>query len=325
MIIAGHSKHADCASVQEAVDLAASHGDFEIFIEEGFYEERVEIHTNGLRIHGAGAEKTIVSGHLYGFMPSSDIGKLGTFRSYTMLVDASDVQISDLTIENTAGAGPEIGQAIALYADGNHLLFERLRLLGWQDTLFTGPLPPKEIEKNGFIGPKQFAPRINGYQFYKDCYIEGDVDFIFGSASVYFLHCVLFQKDREKKRGTGPNSERPCKGYATAASTPEGQEWGYVFEDCRFESDCPKESCYLGRPWRNFAKVSIVRCYLGPQITREGFHNWNKTEAEQTVSFTEYRNFGPGADSHARAPFVRELSDSEYLTLKERLSSSLRL
>lgn len=314
-----------------------------ILISKGVYHERVTITTPGLTLRGEGAKDTIISYGLYGFMPSPDIGKLGTFRSYTMLIDADRVTLRDLGIENTAGAGPDIGQAIALYADGDELCFDHIALLGWQDTLFTGPLPPKEIEKNGFIGPKQFAPRRNGRQYYHDCHIEGDIDFIFGSATAFFDHCTILQKDRRKllhPADAGPAPRKPTcndapfpsseeatgkKGaatadphemtealsFATAASTPEGQAYGYVFDHCRFLSDCPDASCYLGRPWRNFARVAILRSWLGPQIHPAGFHNWGKTEAENRVCFCEYQNEGPGAIRSQRAAFVKELSAEE--------------
>lgn len=138
-----------------------------------------------------------------------------------------------------------MGQALALYVDGDRILFDRCRMLASQDTIFTGPLPPKEIEPNGFIGPKQYAPRINGRHYYKDCFIRGDIDFIFGSATAYFENCELYSQD----------IGREINGYVTAASTPEGQEYGYVFEGCHFTGNCPPRSVYLGRPWRNLQKL----------------------------------------------------------------------
>ena len=294
------------AACKKALQCGESWSGETILISKGVYHERVTITTPGLTLLGEGATETIISYGLYGFMPSPDIGKLGTFRSYTMLIDADRVTLRDLGIENTAGAGPDIGQAIALYADGDELCFDHIALLGWQDTLFTGPLPPKEIEKNGFIGPKQFAPRRNGRQYYHDCHIEGDIDFIFGSATAYFDHCTIYQKDRRKLLRTAE-----ALSFATAASTPEGQAYGYVFDHCRFLSDCPAGSCYLGRPWRNFARVAILRSWLGPQIHPAGFHNWGKTEAENRVCFCEYQNEGPGAIRSQRATFVKELSAEE--------------
>ena len=377
MITVSKTGKYDYTSIQEAVNNAIS-GDT-ILIEEGIYNERVEIKTPGITLTGCNtdfreyikaegfeysftdpdgnlhpnryipSDKTIITYGLYGNMPAEDIGKLGTFRSYTMFIDAENVSLKNLTIENSAGAGPDIGQAIALYAEGEGISCSNIRLLGWQDTLFTGPLPPKEIEKNGFIGPKQFAERINGRQYYTSSYIEGDIDFIFGSATAYFDNCYIFQKNRtplliykyllkndikmsgnfsevklmetartglsnekyeELKKLIESDESREAKSYATAASTPEGQDYGYIFDNCRFESDCPEHSCYLGRPWRNFANVLIRNSYLGSHIHPAGFHNWNKKDAESSVSFCEYKNYGPGA-SYYRAPFVKELNFNE--------------
>lgn len=349
MIIVSKYDDGDYTSIQEAVDNAVD-GET-ILIREGIYEERVTVTAKKLTIIGnntdfrssetinaddesrvndhLASDRTVITYGLYAKMPSEDIGRLGTFRSYTMFIDSDDVTLRNITIENHAGSGPDIGQAIALYAEGNNLHFENVRLLGWQDTLFTGPLPEKEIEKNGFVGPKQFAPRINGVQYYKNCYIEGDIDFIFGSASAYFDDCLLFQKDRAKllkriNRNKSPedlkvilrqDEARETKSFATAASTPKDQSYGYIFSNCRFESDCPDSSCYLGRPWRNHAFVAILHCYLGPHIKDEGFHNWNKKDAESTVRFYEYENFGPGSicmkKSNSRATFVKILTSEE--------------
>jgi pectinesterase len=174
-------------------------------------------------------------------------------------------------------------------------------MLASQDTIFTGPLPPKEIEKNGFIGPKQYAPRINGRHYYKDCFIRGDIDFIFGSATAYFENCELYSRD------TG----REINGYVTAASTPEGQEYGYVFEGCHFTGNCPPRSVYLGRPWRNFARVVLLHCRMEEHIRREGWHDWGKREAHDTLYFAEAGSTGPGAVPEERPEWVTLLNEDE--------------
>lgn len=84
----------------------------------------------------------------------------------------------DLTIENDAGPGAKVGQAVAAYVDCSHTLFENVRLLSNQDTLFCAPLPEKEREKDGFLGPGRFAPRRPTAQYYRHCEIAGDIDFI---------------------------------------------------------------------------------------------------------------------------------------------------
>lgn len=264
----------------------------------GIYQEKITIDRPFVTIEGCGGTPadTVLTFGDYARMPMDDIGKRGTFRSYSVFVDAHDVTLRNLTVENSSGDSASHGQAIALYADGDRLFFDTCRFLGHQDTLFTGPLPPKEIEPNGFIGPKQFAPRVNGRQYYKNCYICGDIDFIFGSATAYFEDCTI-----ESLRRTDAPGE--IQGYVTAASTPEGQEYGYVFSRCRFLSHgCPPHSAYLGRPWRDFAKTVLLDCTLGAHIHPDGFHDWGKKEARESVFYAEY-----GCSVHARAAFVREL------------------
>ena len=238
--------------------------------------------------------------------------KRGTFLSYSVFIDTHDITMKNLTIENASGDSATHGQAIALYADGDRLFFDNIRLLGHQDTLFTGPLPPKEKEPNGFIGPKQFAPRINGRQYYKNCYICGDVDFIFGSATAYFEGCVIESLSRfDEANAYDENGNARIQGYVTAASTAEGQEYGYVFSNCKLIApQCPAESVYLGRPWREFAKTIFMNCEFGSHIHTERFHDWNKKEAHGTILYGEYKN-EPAPVSPAS--FVQLLSENDIV------------
>ena len=258
-----------------------------ICLAPGIYHEKITINKPYVTLTGTGSSNkdVVLTYDDYALAPMADIGKLGTFRSYSVFIDAHDVTLQNLTIENASGDSLSHGQAIALYADGDRLIIDSCRLIGHQDTLFTGPLPPKEIEPDGFIGPKQFAPRINGRQYYKNCYICGDIDFIFGSATAYFENCVI----ESLRRTTDAND---IQGYVTAASTPEDQEYGYVFSNCKLISkDCPPNSVYLGRPWRNYAKTVFLECALGNHIHECGFHDWKKEDARNTVLYAEYRNY----------------------------------
>jgi len=269
----------------------------------GTYQERPEIHTPNITLCGTGknSSETIITYGNYANEINSDGEKNGTFRTATLFIDADNVSLKNLTVANSAGFGEDIGQALALYADGDRLYFENCRFLGHQDTIFTAPLPPTVLQVNGFRGPKEFAPRRNQAHIYKDCYIAGDVDFIFGSAAAYFENCEIF------------SSYRPGKicGYVTAASTPEGKKYGYIFNKCRFTSNCPPDSVFLGRPWRDFAKTVIINSYLDEHIHKDGWHDWQKPQAHETTFYAEYNNHGPGADTSNRVDFAHILTDNE--------------
>lgn len=270
-----------------------------IEISPGTYHEKLTVDKPFVTLLGTGSsnDMTIISYDDYALSLMDDGQKRGTFRTYTLFIDTHDITLRNLTIENASGDSKTHGQAIALYADGDRLIVDSCRLLGHQDTLFTGPLPPKELQPGGFLGPKRFAPRINGRHYYKNCYICGDIDFIFGSATAYFEDCIIESLPRESET---------IEGYTTAASTPEGQEYGYVFSNCRFTSaGCAPASVYLGRPWRNFAKTVLLQCELGAHIHPALFHDWGKSEAHSTVFFALYQCYpsNPSCTSDNCQPF----------------------
>ncbi len=303
-IIASKNGAGDFDTIQSAVNSAKS-GDI-IYVKAGIYNERVEITKPEITIIGDGAENTVLQYGMYAKMKTSGGEKLGTFRSYTMLVFTHDFICRKMTVANTAGFGSEVGQAVAVYAEGDKITFEDCRLLGHQDTLFTGPLPPKEVEPGGFRGPTEFAERKQGRQHYKNCYIEGEVDFIFGSAAAYFEGCELFSLDRGEE----------MNGFVTAASTPESAKYGYVFDGCRFTSNCPPNTVYLGRPWREYAKTVLINCEIGEHIHADGFHDWNKKDAHDTIFYAVYNCQRNGKEFLPQADFVRTLSPSEAIASK---------
>ena len=274
-----------------------------IHIEPGEYRERVEIRRSHVTIEGETADSVRIVGGLAAQMPSEDgsgqDGKLGTFRTYTVLVDADDVTLANLTIENDAGDGREVGQAIALYADGDRLVVDACCIKGHQDTLFLGPLPPHEAKPGGFIGPKQYAPRRVGRQYFRRCRIEGDVDFIFGGARAYFEGCEIRSLNRDMD----------VNGYVTAASTPEGEPYGFVFHGCSFTAaqDVAPDSVYLGRPWREWAQTVLIDCWLGQHIKREGWWDWAKPAAHERAHYAGASLHGPASDAENWVPWAHEL------------------
>mgnify|MGYP000824972705 CR=1 FL=1 len=236
-----------------------------------------------------------------GSLPHPDGRPTHTFRSYTAFFRGIELRVRDLTIENDAGPGAKVGQAVAAYVDCSHTLFENVRLLSNQDTLFCAPLPEKEREKDGFLGPRGLAPRKPTAQYYTDCEIAGDIDFIFGGGDALFENCVIRTVDNHI-----PHS------YVTAPSG-KADGLGFVFWNCDFVSDCPPGSVYLGRPWRPYAATAFINCEFGNHIRPEGWHNWKNPENEKTARYAEFGNTGEGAKTEGRVAWAEQLTKKEVL------------
>ena len=231
-------------------------------------------------------------GNLSARMIHEDGKPYHTFRTYTVLADGDHLTFRNCTFINDAGRGSDVGQAIALYLDGDDIHLEHCILKGHQDTLFLAPLPEKEREADGFLGLKQFEPRTMRRFYFTDCLIEGGVDFIFGGAEAYFDRCEFRSNE---------------KGYVFAPNTPEGAETGFVARNCRFTctEEVADQSCYIARPWRDYAKVTIENSQLDRHIVKEGWSGWRNDQAEPTTEFVEINSYGPGADDIARPSWVK--------------------
>ena len=276
----------DYLTVQAAIDAApdALHGgQYTILIKPGIYRERIIIPWNKrhLLLKGLDPMNTII---VYGNAaprpwPGYAASTIGTSGSATLFVHAEDVTLEDLTVENDAG---RVGQAVALFTNGDRFTARRCRFLGNQDTLYTFG---KYSEDGGHIRNAFF-----------DCYIEGTTDFIFGSSRAWFERCEI---------------RSLADSYVTAASTVEGQSFGYVFKDCRLTAGPGVTKVYLGRPWRPFAQTVFVDCELGGHIRPEGWHNWNNPANERTAFYAESGCTGPGAAADGRVGWSHQLTPAE--------------
>lgn len=275
-----------------------------IYIKKGMYREKLHITRPNITLIGDSAESTVITYDDYARKLFDNGEEYGTFNSYTVLISGDGFEARNITFENSAGSGKIKGQALAAYVDADRVVFRNCYFKGHQDTLFTAPLPPKPIQKDGFKGPGQYRERRMGSHYYENCLIEGDVDFIFGSATAVFKDCTIVSLDRGEP-------ENGVNGYITAASTPEGEKHGYVFINCRLLGKCKPSTVYLGRPWRNFAKTVFINCYMDEHIKREGWHNWEKPESENTVFYAEYNSFGPGGKTDKRVPWAKILTEEE--------------
>ena len=268
--------HGDFKTVQEAIDACPDYSHKEItriLVKAGTYKEMVSIpHTKfRLYIKGEGADNTLITYDKYAkaLWPGRDIA-VGTSGSASIYIHASYITFEDIAFENSAGEGKEIGQAVAVFTDGDFLFFNRCRFIGNQDTLYTYGRFGK------FGGIKR--------NYFKDCYIEGTTDFIFGTSIAYFEGCTIHSKKNS---------------YVTAASTLQGQKYGYVFKDCKLTAAPGIDKCYLGRPWGAYAKTVFIGCELGKHIVADGWHDWEKEgkpDTKKNSFYAEYGNFGPGAE-----------------------------
>lgn len=257
----------DFFTVQEAVNAApdyCSQDETTVYIKDGIYDEKVYIPASKQRLHliGQSAGKTIIRWNDYALKTGPTGYPMGTFATSTVFLYADDFLAENLTFENAAGAGKEIGQACAITIDADRVAFINCRFVANQDTVYTHGKGQKH--------------------YFRGCWIEGTTDFIFGASTCWFEDCTILSKKDS---------------YITAASTPEGEEFGYVFHNCRLIHDENAEKVYLGRPWRSHARTVFIDCELGDHIRKEGWHNWNKPYAEKTAFYAEYDNHGPGAAS----------------------------
>ncbi|MFZ5939943.1 MAG: pectinesterase family protein [Bacteroidota bacterium] len=203
----------------------------------------------------------------------ASLNNMGTFRTWTMKVSGDYITLKDLCVENSAGP---VGQAVALHVEGDRFCAMNCSIRGNQDTLF--------------------ASGLHSRQHYTGCTIEGTTDFIFGPATALFDDCTIICKKDS---------------YITAASTPADSPYGFVFRKCRIMATTGVTKVYLGRPWRDYARVLFLYCELAEQIRPEGWHNWSQPERENTAFFAEYGNSGPGAGRENRVNWSHELSDTE--------------
>ncbi|MCR5330473.1 MAG: pectin methylesterase [Lachnospiraceae bacterium] len=291
----------DFASLNEAAAaLKGSDEETVLRISSGVYRENTVFECSNLTLEGDPEGSVYICGANYARMKDADGKEWGTFRTAVLRTDGDNITLKNLTIENTAGIGFRIGQAVALYSDGNSFLCENCKLIGHQDTLFTAPFPELNKQgKNEGFGPKGDLPRTPSKQVFRNCYIEGDIDFIFGGATVLFENCHIFSHDvimefRIQEMMSSRNNDwadispKACRGYVCAPCTVEGLEYGYLFLNCNFYSNCPKGTVYLGRPWRPYGRAYFVGCTLGEHINPVLFNDWDDKNNRNTSVFAIY-------------------------------------
>ncbi|MCX8020357.1 MAG: pectinesterase family protein [Chitinophagaceae bacterium] len=263
-------------SVQAALD-AVPPGNTKpvtIYVKKGIYKEVVivDARKNFITLKGEDKFETILTfdNHAGKKLPNGDT--LNTWTCASFFVYGNDFRAENITFENNAGF--TAGQAVALRVEGNRAAFINCRMIGFQDVLFLSGSGVKH--------------------YFRDCYIEGTTDFIFGAATAVFKNCHIHSKKNS---------------HVTAASTNSIIPFGFVFFDCRLTADSTIKKVSLGRPWSPTASVTYINCWMDKHIIPEGWDNWRNPANEATARFAEYNSSGPGANPQARVKWAKQLTE----------------
>ncbi|MEY3946512.1 MAG: hypothetical protein RJB03_1218 [Bacteroidota bacterium] len=268
----------DFLTVQQAFDVIPS-GNIEpyvIFVKKGVYKEVVvlDARKNNITLFGEDKDKVIITfdNHAGTKLPNGDT--LNTWTCATFFVYGNDFHAENISFENNAGF--TAGQAVALRVEGNRASFINCRMIGNQDVLFLSGSGVK--------------------QYYRNCYIEGTTDFIFGAATAVFKDCHMHSKKNS---------------HVTAASTNSIIPFGFVFFDCKLTAAEGIDKVSLGRPWSPTASVTYIRCWMDKHIIPEGWNNWKNPANEASVRYAEYKSMGPGASPASRVAWIKQLGDED--------------
>jgi len=273
-------------TIQQAVD-AVENGTStrtRIIIKPGIYTEKITIsETKGAIImEGENPENTVITYDDYASKKNADGKEIGTTGSATVFIFSNDFTAKNISFKNSSG---KVGQAVAVLTSGDRIAFENCRFLGFQDTLYIKGAQDLEDKTK---------PSRN---YFRNCYIEGTTDYIFGAGTAVFENCTIYSKESAS--------------YVTAASTPQNNAFGFVFIQCKITGNAAEQSVYLGRPWRPFAKTIYIDCDMNSTIKPEGWHNWNKPDAEKTTLYAEYNSKGAGASISKRVSWSHQLTPTE--------------
>jgi pectin methylesterase-like acyl-CoA thioesterase len=274
---------ADFRTVAEAVAALPATGGA-IAVKPGTYREVVTLRKPHVHLFGTDADPSktiIVFDHT---APKNG----GTFNSATVFVEADDVTIDHLTIANDSG---NQGQAVALAVTADRGIFSHLRVLGAQDTLFAAA--------RYCYG--DYGPCVPTRQYFKNCYIAGNVDFTFGDSKAVFDECELHGI-------AGKNIMYTAHGQHYAA-----QQSGYVFNHCKLMADPEAQNIILGRPWRPYATVVWLNTQIDAPVSAAGWSEWMRfgKSSLATAFYAEFESSGKGASPSTRVSTAHALSAAE--------------
>ncbi|KAE8009324.1 hypothetical protein FH972_005768 [Carpinus fangiana] len=209
-------------------------------------------------------------------------GHEDTASSTTFTTMAENIIVKGITFKNTYNDPYDLSmvnlkQAVAVGVLGDKTVFFNCSFLGVQDTLWDA----------------------YGRHFFQNCYIQGGVDFIFGTGQSIYEGCTL-------RYSYGDYATSYNYGYITANGRRSADDpSGFVFRGC---SVIGESKAYLGRAWNAFSRVYFVDSFLSDVVLPEGWWAWNNVGHEENITFVEANNKGPGADTSNRVPWLKKLN-----------------
>jgi len=268
----------DFCTPQGAVDYVSDDNQLpvEVFIRKGVYYGMIYVMPDKGHIHFIGEDRkdTVIAGC------NNDRFNSGRIGRSLVSVDANDFVLENLTLHNTT---PYRGsQAEALRVNGDRCILRNDDFYSFQDTLL-----------------------LSGRVYATNCYIEGDVDFIWGQGTVFFDQCEI---------------KAVHSGYYLQTRNPEDRI-GYVFYKCKLTASAEVQTCLLARIDADrfpYSQAAFINCQMGVQVPPVGW------EAKGTnvshLQFTEFHSTdaqGKILDVSQRLPASRQLTEAAVAELSD--------
>jgi pectinesterase len=281
----GPEGHGQYRTVQEAVDHASSDHGATILIAPGTYHEKVSVKKPNIALVGTGntpADTVITWG-------DSAKNSGSTFTSGTITVGGEAFEAENLSIVNTwwqdHTAAEDRSQAVALQMESDHAVIDRVRMISGQDTLFAS-----SHQCRGNLTSVCLADR----QFFNDCFVEGNVDYIFGDSKAVFEGCEFHS--------------RPGSGVMVTAQSRHSplEDSGYFMLHCHITGENQGNNIFLGRPWVDYSTVLFYDTQIDQKLAPQGWQEWGGRL--KTATYREYKSHGPGANDGGRIVISPSLS-----------------
>ncbi|KAL2935022.1 putative pectinesterase 53 [Bienertia sinuspersici] len=279
-LVVNQNGRGDYETITEAIDNVPIHNTKRIILEinPGVYREKIHIPRTKpfISFIGDPSNPPTITGNDTASMTGGDGTPLSTFRSATIAVDSDYFIALYIIFQNTAShnVGSVGEQAVSLRISGSKAAFYGCRFYGSQDTLYDR----------------------RGLHYFRNCFIQGSVDFIFGEGRSLYQNCTLNSITKEIASVTA--QKRSNRSMSS----------GFSFKDCKVTGS---GRVYLGRAWGDYSRVVYSLSFLDKIVVPLGWNDWGKSYRNSRVYYGEYKCSGPGANMIGRVSWARALTDKE--------------